>query len=64
MEQGDGEAGRAGPSEYDEVVVRGTTTDDAFQDEDAVNKILELFGGLHGGAGPTLAHKSFIPAEK
>ena len=26
--------------------------------------ILELFGGLHGGAGPTLPHEPFGPADK
>ena len=56
--------GRQREARVDRTVSREYGGNSAFQDKVTVNMILELFGGLHGGAGPTLPHEPFGPADK
>ncbi len=44
-----------GGSDSVEGIGRGERRKSSLSDEIAVNEVLQLFGGLHGGAGPMLS---------
>ena len=53
-----------GGSDSVEGIGRSERRKSGLSDEIAVDEVLQLFGGLHGGAGPTLSQETLRPANE